>query len=228
MAAFETDSPPPVAQLVGSKEKDFTEWFKEYTTADGNDLTEDSDIIQAVNSDDLDADFVEQQIRDSAPKGPITKGFCAKCEDLFNDWPTLGGSSTREYSSKPDPDAEGWEHGVARSWSTYELEASTRAGCKFCTFLLQQLKDSNLLDTFCKIEARLYDLNDNPVSSSSVQNWGTNPIQLLWLNLPGKLIAMTSCLMYLTPRTSGCQLALKAMNYVQATMTAHCLPDWSQ
>ena len=49
-----------VAQKLGSDEKDFKEWFQMYTVADGNWLTKDSDVIQAVNSDELDADFVEQ------------------------------------------------------------------------------------------------------------------------------------------------------------------------
>jgi len=163
------------------------EWFQEYTTADGNNLYKDSNVVQIVNSDDLDTDFVEQRIRESTPKAPVTKGVCAKCQDLFENWPTLGGSSTREHDSEPDHDEDGWEHAVARSCTTFELEGSAHSGCRFCTFLLQGLKDSKLLDTFRKIETRLYHLGENAMVSLSIQNWGTNPIQLLWLNLPGKV-----------------------------------------
>ncbi|KFY10911.1 hypothetical protein V492_04782 [Pseudogymnoascus sp. VKM F-4246] len=182
----EGDGHHPSVNMLGSKAKDFTEWFREYTAADGNDLSRNSDIIQAVDSDDLDVKFVEQRIKESAPKAPIAKGFCAKCQSLFDHWPTLGDSSTRKNGSKPTPD-EGWEHAVARSCSTFELESSTRSGCRFCAFLLQILKDSDYLAIFRKIEARLYHLNEDGLSSLSVQNWGTNPIQLLWLNLPGKI-----------------------------------------
>jgi hypothetical protein len=180
----------PAMEMLGSKAKVLTEWFREYMAADGNDLSADSDIIQAVDSDELDAEFVEQRINESAPNAPIIKGFCAKCQSLLAHWPTIGDSSTREHDSEPDS-GEGWEHAVARSCSTFELEGSTRAGCRLCTFLLQMLKDSGLLDKFRKIEARLYHLDKNASSSLSIQNWGTNPTQLLWLNLPSKIC--TSC-----------------------------------
>ena len=180
------DSPPH-----GEQGKHFKRWYQEYTAADGNDLYKDSPLIQIVNSDELDADFIEQRIFESIPKLLITKGFCIKCQDLFDNWPTLGRSSLREHNSEPDDDEEGWEHAVARSCSTYELEGATRSGCRFCAFLLQSLKDSKLLETFRKIEARLYYLDKNATSSLSVQNWGTNPLQILWLNLPSKVC--TSC-----------------------------------
>lgn len=177
----------PAMEMLGSKAEVFTEWFRKYIEADGNNLSTDSDIIQAVDSDELDAEFVEQRIKESAPNAPIIKGFCAKCQSLFAHWPTVGGSSTREHDSKPGLDG-GWEHAVApQSCNTFELEGSARSGCRFCRFLLQSLKDSDLLGTFRKIEARLYHLDENALSSLSIQNWGSNPIQLLWLNLPGKI-----------------------------------------
>lgn len=176
----------PAMEMRGSKAKVFTEWFREYTAAAGNRLSPNSDIVQAVDSDELDAKFVEQRIKESTPNVPIVKGFCAKCQSLFDHWPTIGDSSTRVHNSKPSPDG-GWEHTVARPCNTFELEGSTRSGCRFCTFLLQSLKDTNLLGTFRKIEARLCHLDENALSSLSIQNWGTSPIQLLWLNLPGKI-----------------------------------------
>ena len=182
----EGDGHHPAMKRQGSKSKVFTEWFREYTAADGDHLSYDSDIIQAVDSDELDAKFVEQRIKESTPNSPFVKGFCAKCQSLFDHWPTIGDSSTKVHDSEPSPDG-GWEHTVARPCSTFELEASTRSGCRFCTFLLQSLKDGNILGTFRKIEARLCHLDENALSSLSIQNWGANPIQLLWLNLPGKI-----------------------------------------
>jgi hypothetical protein len=181
----EDDGHYPATKILGPKVEIFTEWFQEYMAADSDDLSEDSDIIRAVVSDELDVKFVEQRIQESGPRAPIVNGFCAKCQNLFDHWPTIGGSSTREHDSEPTSDW-GWERTIALSCSTFGLEYSTRSGCRFCTFLLQSLKDSNLLDTFRKIEARLYYLDENALSSLSIQNWGTYPIQLLWLSLPRK------------------------------------------
>jgi hypothetical protein len=182
----EDDGRYPAMKILSSKAEISTEWFQEYMAADGNNLSAGSDIIQAVVSDDLDIKFVEQQIQESGPRAPIVNGFCDRCQNLFDHWPTIGGSSTREHDSMPNSD-RGDEHTVARPCSTFELEASTRSGCRFCTFLLQSLKDSDFLDTLRKIEARLYCLDEKALSSLSIQNWGTNPTQLLWLNLPGKI-----------------------------------------
>ncbi|OAF62613.1 hypothetical protein VC83_00784 [Pseudogymnoascus destructans] len=49
-------------KMQGSKAKIFREWFREYTAAGGDDLSNDSDIVQAVYSDELDAKFIEQRI----------------------------------------------------------------------------------------------------------------------------------------------------------------------
>lgn len=173
-------------QMLGSERKVFKEWFQEYMAIEGDDLFRDSNIIQVVNSDKLDVDFVEQRIRKLAPKAPVTNGFCASCRDLFDNWPTLGGSLTREHDSEPDLDEYGWECTTARLCSTFELEGSAGFRCRFCTFLLQSLKDSELLDIFRKIEVRLYHLDENAMLALSIQNWGTS-MQLLWLNLPGKV-----------------------------------------
>jgi hypothetical protein len=174
----------------GEQGKDFKQWYQEYIAADGDDLYKHSPLVQAVEPDELDSDFIEQRILDSIPTLPVTKGFCTKCQDLFDNWPTVGRLSLIDHDSEPT-DEEGWEHVVTRSCSTYEVEAATRSGCRFCAFLLQGLKGSELLETFRKIEARLYNLDMNGTSSLSIQNWGTTPSQILWLNLPGKVC--TSC-----------------------------------
>lgn len=167
--------------------KDLKGWYQEYTAADSRYLSKDHHLVRVVNSDKLDVDFVERRILESILGLSATKGFCIKCQDLFDNWPTIGRSSLRVHDSKPDIDIEGWEQTVARPCSTYELEGGARSGCRFCAFLLQSLKDDKLLETFRKIEARLYCFDKNATSSLSVQNWSTNPHQLLWLNLPGKV-----------------------------------------
>ena len=119
-------------EMLGSEEGDWKEWFQEYTAVDGDTLPKDSCVIKVVNSDKLEANFVEQRIRESTPKAPITGGFCAKCQDLFDNWPTLDDSSARERDSKPDTDQDRWEYAITRSCSTFELEGSTRSGYRFC------------------------------------------------------------------------------------------------
>lgn len=167
------------------------QWFERYTALDANELCLNSSPVKAVQNDELDPNIVEQRIQHSAPVSIIGKRFCIKCQELFDDWPTLGDSSNRQHDSKPHPHEKGWEHTAARSISTFELEASTRAGCRFCTFMLQNLKDCKLLQVFRKVETRLYQLGEDSALSLSIQNWGTNPLQLLWLNFPGKVC--TSC-----------------------------------
>ena len=158
--------------------------------ADGDRLDLDSDLIRVVDSDILDTDFVERRIRESAPHAPIVEGFCSACHQLFDNWPALGGPPTGKHESLQDlPD--GWAHAVTRHCSTFEIEASARAECRFCCFLLQYLKDASLLEVFRKIEARLFHVNVNALASLSVQNWGWGPQQLLWLNFPG--LTCTHC-----------------------------------
>lgn len=173
------------AQEMEARNQDLRKWIEEYMSTDATSLTSNHHIVQAVISDELDEDFVEQRILESLPN-PISGRFCTKCQELFDDWPTLGGSSTREHDSKPDSE-NGWEHAAVRPCNSFELEASTRAGCKFCAFLLQTFKDSELLDIFRKVEIRFISLGENPTSSLCIQNWGGNPKQILWLNLPGKI-----------------------------------------
>lgn len=177
----------PTSVMFESKMKSYREWFQEYMDQDADFLDQDSDIIRAVDSDELHADFIEQRIRDSGPESSVTNGFCAKCQNTFNNWPTPGDSSIHEHESNSDADEDVWEFAVAWSRTTFELECSTRQGCRFCTFLLQRLKDNKVLDTYRKIEARLYNLNESAMPSLSIQDWGNDSSQLLWLNLPGKI-----------------------------------------
>jgi len=166
-------------------QRDYQEWFEEYSSLPSNSLSDDASVIKAVESDTLEKALVEEFIQGLIPATTVKNGFCAKCQFLLNNWPTLGKSSTRQHDSKPDSQG-GWEYVVARPCTTFEIEASALSGCRFCTFMLQNLKDAGLLDTFRKIEVRLYYLKDDWTASLSVQNWGPNSTQLLWINFPGK------------------------------------------
>ncbi len=175
-----------VAQELGPEDHNLEEWFKEYMAADGNSLDKGSALIQAVNSDELDAGFVERLVRESTPKDPAWAGFCRRCHRLLDNWPTLGASSTTDQNSESGPDEDAWAYAVAVSYSTFDLEGSARSGCKFCSFVLQHLKDVDLLDTFRKVEARLLRLQSTQKCSLTIQNWAGNQSQMLWLNFPGR------------------------------------------
>ncbi|KAI9642444.1 hypothetical protein NHQ30_009249 [Ciborinia camelliae] len=183
----EYDSRGFVAKRFGANDEDLERWFEEYKSIDAEKLETSHNVIEAVSSDELDEDFVERQIQESQPSHVI-RGICTKCQNLFDNWPTLDNSSTVENYSVPCQERWAWKHTVSqRSSSTFELEASMRAGCRFCAFLLQSLKDDELLETFRKIEVRLIHLHDDSTSSLSIQNFGMAAGQTLWLNLPGKI-----------------------------------------
>lgn len=58
---------------------------------------------------------------------------------------------------------------------------------------MQMIRDAGLWDIFRKVEARMVWLGDKgeekgkEKASLSVQNWGENKAQLLWVNYPGKV-----------------------------------------
>ncbi|KAF7918622.1 hypothetical protein BELL_0212g00190 [Botrytis elliptica] len=179
-----------------SQNEGLREWFEEYMSTDAKLLYSNHHLLQAVVSDKLDKDLFERRVLDLKTT-PILGRFCVKCQELFDNWPTLGDSSTREHDSERGSEG-GWEHTAVRPSSLFELEASTRAGCKFCAFLIQRFKDEELLELFRKIENRLLLLGESSMSFLSIQNWGAeNSTQLLWLNLPGKIC--TSCTAGIAP-----------------------------
>ncbi|KAH8197000.1 hypothetical protein TruAng_008820 [Truncatella angustata] len=149
-------------------------WYQEYTSLDSRMTTPESDVIIAVHADDLDHDQIECQVQHLVSTTHVDNGFCTKCQDLLDHWPDLGKKE--------------WDHGIGRPVNTFEVEAATRLGCKFCAYLLSRLTKEGLIDVFRKIETRLRLLSSNECASLSIQNWGNtrNPL-LLWLNWPGKV-----------------------------------------
>ncbi|KAM3087016.1 hypothetical protein ACMFMG_001125 [Clarireedia jacksonii] len=218
-------------QEPNAQDENMKDWFEEYMSIDGTILTTDHSIIKAVDSDILDEDLVERLIQESLPI-PIIGRFCAKCRELFDNWPTLGSSSTREFDSKPGSE-DGWEHAAVRPSSTFELEASTRSGCRFCAFLLQILKDGEVLEIFRKIEVRLSHLGDYSMTTLSIQNWGANPHQILWSNFPGKIcdncnggIAnRLSCESAFLPASADCYVELPEVLITARNWLSHCMEN---
>ncbi|KAH4001989.1 hypothetical protein HBI13_013140 [Parastagonospora nodorum] len=163
-------------------------WHEDYQAADKF-LTLESDIVQSVKSDKLDAHTIEKCITELANGTQVDERFCADCQNLFDDWPDLSDPNVKDPSTGliwPGSGAD-WKHTVARSLQTLVMEAAAQQGCEFCAFLLQMLRDAEALVTFRKLELRLLALGDAEMASLSVQNWGTNSSQLLWINLPGKV-----------------------------------------
>lgn len=144
-------------------------WFQDYISSDSESLQADDPVIQAVESDELEYDMVEAHVRKLIPSANVEEGFCYQCRRLLEHWPELG-----EY-----------EHCVGRQCRTDEIEAATRAGCKFCAFLLSRLKFKGLLDTFRRIERRLQLLDDTGTASLSIRE--VIDFEWLWLNFPGKV-----------------------------------------
>lgn len=168
---------------------DYKAWFQAYSLLEPNKLMRDSDVLKAVDLDELDPAFIEKRIQQTSPATPLINRFCHSCQKTFDNWPTVGRSSQMTHESSPSdfPDEKGWETAVARHCTTFEIEGGMRAGCRFCTFLLQGLKDTELLEIFRKVETRLYHLGEDGRASISIQDWAQNPIQIIWLNLPGKI-----------------------------------------
>jgi hypothetical protein len=163
-------------------------WHKDYQAADDN-LTFELEVIKDVQHDTLDGSTIEKCITELADGIHITERFCADCQHLFNNWPDLGDPEAKDPSTGRNWPGSGadWKHTVARSLYTIVLEAAAQKGCVFCAFLVQMLRDAEVLDIVRKLELRLVALDDEAMATLSVQNWGQNSSQLLWINLPGKV-----------------------------------------
>lgn len=172
--SVETAGQLPVISTVGLDVDYLEQWYKEYMAQDGNSVDPESSVILSVDSDKIDAGYIERQIQQAMSVTYVSQGFCNNCQYLFSHWPDLGIKS--------------WSHAVGRPCRTEELEAATRKGCKSCSYMLLRLRAAGLLDTFRRIEKRLSLFNDTATASISITNWGGNGLtQLLWLNFPGKV-----------------------------------------
>jgi hypothetical protein len=163
-------------------------WHEDYSAAEKY-ITLDTAVVKDVQSDALDEQTVEKCIAELANHTPVGQRFCDGCQQLFDNWPDLSDLDDKDSSPRKSQPGTGgdWKHIVARDCHTLILEASVRNGCRFCAFLMQMLRDAEGLETFRKLERRLTILGDEAMASLSVQNWGENTSQLLWINLSGKV-----------------------------------------
>ena len=165
------------------------EWYDQYIAAKAGQLTSEAPLIKAVQDDDLDIDRLEQRIEGLRPAVLVTRRFCPDCQALFDHWPDLSDDTTVHPDGTecfPGTGAD-WKHAVARPCNVSQLEAAARNGCVFCGLLTQRLKDSESLHLVRRIAARIESLGETADTQISLQNWGKNQSQLLWLNWPGKL-----------------------------------------
>ncbi|KAI6910074.1 hypothetical protein KC318_g3442 [Hortaea werneckii] len=157
------------------------------------DLAETPPLILAVQGDELDLSLLDVRMEDLRSRSPVTERFCQDCRHLFDNWPDLSDTTVTHpdgTSCFPGTGAN-WKHAVVRSCHTVQLEAAARNGCLFDALLFQVLKDTQLLPLFRRIEARIELLGQSAEAHLSLQNWGRNSDQLIWLNWPGKV--STSC-----------------------------------
>ena len=172
--------------------KDVTEirqWYDEYIAADTWKLTAKAPLIKAVEDDELDITRLEERIEDFRSEVPVTGRFCLDCQALFDNWPDLSDNTTVHPDGNacfPGTGAD-WKHAVARSCNMIQLEAAARNGCLLCALLMQKLRDTEELDVLRRIAARIESLGASAEVRISLQNWGTNQDQLLWLNWPAKV-----------------------------------------
>jgi hypothetical protein len=174
--------------------KDATEirrWYDEYIAADIWKLTAEAPLIKAVQDDELDFSLLEERIEGSRSEVPVTERSCIDCQALFDDWPDLSDDTTAHPDGTPCFPGTGadWKHATARSCNVIQLEAAARNGCLLCALLVQKLKDTEELDVLRRVAARIESLGESTETKISLQNWGKNPSQLLWLNWPGKVSA---------------------------------------
>ncbi|VUC32174.1 unnamed protein product [Clonostachys rosea] len=157
-------------------------WHQKYIAAESDNFElGSSELILDLESDQLDIDAIEHRIQQLVKEADVSKGFCARCRDLFAHWPAL--------------DQKEWDSAVVRYFDTEEVEAFSRAGCKFCAFIMGRFQHhEGLLEKFRKIEARLAAENHSAKCSLAVQNIGVEmgedaTSQALWVNLPGKEVS---------------------------------------
>jgi hypothetical protein len=126
------------------------QWYEQYTATASAQLTAEAPLILTVKEDRLDVDRLEMRIEDIRLGAPVAGRFCLDCQHLFDNWPDLSDATT----THPDGTrcflgtGADWKHAVARSLYTLRLEAAARNGCRFCTLLIQMLKDTQQLHTF--------------------------------------------------------------------------------
>lgn len=153
-------------------------WHRQYLETEAGSIWKNTPVIQALQSDELDYDEIEIDIQRLVPNVDVFRGFCGKCRWSLDHWPDTSEEALVDSGFKVFT--------LGSPVHTREVEAAARAGCKFCTFLFSKLREFSDLDTFRRIERRLYLLGSDHTATISVQLKKNDPGQLLWLNYPQK------------------------------------------
>ncbi|KAK8101921.1 hypothetical protein PG999_012295 [Apiospora kogelbergensis] len=172
---------------MDSETRALRDWYNSYMAADGNRLSENDPLVQDVISDTLDEASIEQRICQYASDMHLVNRLCDGCRDMFENWPFRNYSSSELALKDANNDLDyQCRHARVRIYHTVAIEASARCGCRFCAFLLQLLKDQELLHIFRRIEARLERLGERAETSLSVWvEWAGT--ETAWLDLPSKM-----------------------------------------
>ncbi|KAK7999111.1 hypothetical protein PG991_014786 [Apiospora marii] len=132
---------------TAASEESLILWHQRYLAEDADSICSESDVILEVESDQLDDDEMDKQVKQSMLTTDVAQGFCAKCRYLLGHWPDLPGE---------------WECAVGRLLHTAELTAAALQGCRFCAFIRSILKDRGMFDTLRKLETRLLKIGNEP------------------------------------------------------------------
>ncbi|PVH97037.1 HET-domain-containing protein [Periconia macrospinosa] len=167
-----------------------TSWTTEYDAFSGFQLDQNLPLVQDVLDDTIDTPGIEACISELRKGISLHDQFCDDCQYLFDNWPTT--RVDKLYQNDPHNRVA-----VGREYHTVVLEAAARNGCRFCAYLIQTLRDNDLLELFRKIERRLVGRNYGGATLlvEHLGTWGSDRIinQYLWVNLPGKQLENCHC-----------------------------------
>ena len=173
-------------QLMGSSKESISlwhlhEWLQRYINmpAEGEAIFDllpryryDEAVIQEVEVDGLEDCQIEARISELQVKVRVQDQFCSECQQVFACWPAT------EEQTRSQP------HNIRKCQSLH-LETAARNGCRFCACILQSLRDSEVLDLYRNIEARLDALQMDTHASLSIGGWSRPDQRTLKITMPG-------------------------------------------
>ncbi|KAF1959164.1 HET-domain-containing protein [Byssothecium circinans] len=167
------------------------DWHARYKAAGLWVLQLEHPVIKEIQSDKLDDNALENCIAELSKDITIKNRFCTDCQHLFDNWPDRDDPQVEGSTKGANRSEHGimWMHAIERKHHTLVMEAAARRGCRFCGFIIQMMRDGELLEIFRRVEARLEVVDDKAWSALSASGWN-NYAQPLGLSLPGKVHAV--------------------------------------
>ena len=137
---------------------DLETWYTAYANADASTLAFNSDVVQAVLSDNLDHASIKTRVQRYilTTKVDEVDRLCRKCLRLIRYWPDLLSQTA-------------WTETIVCGLDTKELEAGSHCRCRFCHYLFFLIEKAELTGMYRKIEARLRKLGVRQTTSLSIQ-----------------------------------------------------------